>query len=137
MIVDINANKSFSERLEEHMATDPKCIHNKALEESPEYQKIIPEVMKEVYTHFIEKELPILEKDVRKSKNRESHSSFVNKMFQVKLFISQGNLKGACDLLCGWGYMSERHELQQRILKEKYGITWYTPQECFPFFTCE
>ena len=41
MIVNINANKSFSEQLEEHIATDPKCLHNKALEESPEYKREI------------------------------------------------------------------------------------------------
>ena len=109
-----------------------KLAHNKALEESPEYQRILPEVMKEVYTYFIEKELPVLEKYVKKSKNYESHDYLENKMFQVKLLISQDNLKGACDLLCGWGWMSVRYEMQQQILKEKYGITWYTPQECHP-----
>ena len=48
MIVDINANKSFSERLEEHIATDPKCLHNKALEESVSLFLLVNKVI----THY-------------------------------------------------------------------------------------
>lgn len=42
--------------------TNEMRAQNKALERSPEYQRILPEVMKEVYTLFVKERIVSLER---------------------------------------------------------------------------
>ena len=82
MLVDnINKKKGMNAEIDDL----EKLAHNKALEESPEYQRILPEVTKEVDAQL------------------------------EAVGLSKGI--GVCHL--AWA-------TQKQILKEKYGITWYT-----------
>ena len=151
--------------------------HNKALEQSPDYQKIMQEVNKEVYTQFtldsirleeqyiaeygdyeepecnydneygdepiisdgaptatddeslmsneIDDEFARYEKYLRKGSNRIKEAKRLLEMYPDKpehaarLFIQLGS--------CHWIWA-----MKKRILKEKYGITWYAPSEVNP-----
>ena len=124
--------------------------HNLTLEQSPEFQKIIEEVDKEVLTlftldrirdeeHYLveygDYEEPEFDDEfgapteydiyLRKKSNRIKEAKRLFEMYPDKpehaarLFIQLGS--------CHWIWA-----MKKRILKEKYGITWYTPAELNP-----
>jgi hypothetical protein len=124
--------------------------HNKAIEQSPDFQKILPEVEKEVYTQFTldgirnmelyladggEDEETVYDDEfgapteydiyLRKKSNRIKEAKRLLEMYPDKpehaarLFIQLGS----CHRI--WA-------MKKRILKEKYGITWYAPSEVNP-----
>lgn len=157
----INMEREFAEPVNEYRE------HNKALEQSPDYQKIMQEVDKEVYTQFTldgirleeqsiaeygdyeepecnydneygdepiisdgaptatDDEFARYEKYLRKKSNRIKEAKRLLEMYPDKpehaarLFIQLGS--------CHWIWA-----IKKQILKEKYGITWYTPAELNP-----
>lgn len=123
--------------------------HNKAIEQSPEFQKIEQEVDNEVYRQFALERIQQTEKylaehgdyedafdnefdapteyDIylRKKSNRIKEAKRLLEMYPNKpehaarLFMQLGS--------CHWIWAEKK-----RILKEKYGITWYAPSEVNP-----
>lgn len=124
--------------------------HNKALDQSPDFLKIEQEVEKEVFTQFALDGIARLEYDLanggkdeesvyddefdapteydiylRKKSNRIKEAKRLLEMYPnepehaARLFIQLGS--------CHWIWA-----MKKRILKEKYGITWYAPSEVNP-----
>jgi hypothetical protein len=121
--------------------------HNKALEQSPEFQKIEQEVDNEVYRLFALERIQQAEKYLaehgdyedtfddefdapteydlylRKKSNRIKEAKRLLELDQpihaVRLFMRLGS--------CHWIWAEKK-----RILKEKYGIIWYAPSEVNP-----
>ena len=116
--------------------------YNQAIEKSPEYQRILPEVMKEVYTIYVNERIEDLERtldkedteadnDVFSSLYKELRKSTEEKLKEAKSLMPN-NPEHAADVLEQLGCCHRLWSLQKRILKEKYGITWYTPAELNP-----
>ena len=137
----------YSQRIDE---ANEYREHNKALEQSPDFQKIEQEVEKEVFTQFAIDGITRLEYDManggedeesvyddefdapteydiylRKKSNRIKEAKRLLEMYPNKpehaarLFMQLGS--------CHWIWAEKK-----RILKEKYGITWYAPSEVNP-----
>lgn len=114
-------------------------IQNEALEKSYEYQRIIPEVMREVYTRFvnerIEQQEKWLEMDTWEDPfgdDPESMKFSISKRIEEAKRLLTSNPEHAAELFMQLGSCHTLWALQKRILKEKYGITWYTPSELNP-----
>ena len=114
-------------------------VQNDTLERSPEYQRIIPEVMKEVYTQFvnerIEQEEKWLEMDTWESPfgdDPESMKISTSKRIEEAKKMLPSNPEQAAELFMQLGSCHTIWALKKRILKEKYGITWYSPAELNP-----
>lgn len=114
-------------------------VQNDTLEKSPEYQRIIPEVMKEVYTQFvnerIEHEEKWLEMDTWESPfgdDPESMKISTSKRIEEAKKMLPSNPEQAAELFMQLGSCHTIWALKKRILKEKYDITWYTPAELNP-----
>lgn len=116
--------------------------YNQAIEDSPEYQSILPEVMKEVYTIFVNERIEDLERtldkedieadnDVFSSLYKELRKSTEEKLKEAKSLMPD-NPERAANVLEQLGCCHRLWSLQKRILKEKYGITWHTPAELNP-----
>ena len=108
-------------------------IQNEALERSPEYQRIIPEVMKEVYTQFVNEQIGQLRSMVEnnlpwKVSEQERPSFLINEAQK----LMPDNPERAANLFIQLGSCHTLGALQKRSLNEKYGITWYTPAELNP-----
>lgn len=134
----------YSQRIDE---ANEYREHNKALEQSPDFQKIEQEVEKEVFTQFAIDGITRLEYDManggedeesvyddefdapteydiylRKKTNRIKEAKKLLEKYPdhperaARLFIQLGS--------CHWLWA-----MKKRILKEKYGITWYAPPE--------
>ncbi len=125
-------------------------IQNEILEKSPEYQRIIPEVMKEVYTLFVKERIESLERqaeteglfgDDSNSSNDDlpwEQTPIERKMNKPSVLIATAknflpdNSERAVDVLSQIGSCHRLWAIQKQILKEKYGITWYSPDELNP-----
>lgn len=114
-------------------------VQNDTLERSPEYQRIIPEVMKEVYIQFvnerIEQEKKWLEMDAWDDPfgdDPESIKISTSKRIEEAKRLLPSNPEKATELFMQLGCCHTIWVLQKRILKEKHGITWYTPSELNP-----
>ena len=114
-------------------------IQNEALERSPEYQRIIPEVMREVYTQFVNERIEQEEKwletetlDTPFGDDPESMKISTSKRIEEAKRLLPSNPEQAAELFMQLGCCHTIWALQKRILKEKYGITWYTPAELNP-----
>ena len=127
--------------------------YNKVLERSPEYQRILPEVMWAVNTQFV-KEIIAREERWQSYKVEEEpieDDDPVTAEFFKTLYAdikAQNELRKkhieeakellptdparAAELLSQLGSCHTLWSLQKTILKEKYGITWYTPAELHP-----
>lgn len=128
-------------------------IQNEALEQSPEYQRILPEVMKEVYTIFVNERIKA-EEVFLESVNEDDpfflqpfipdDLPFVSPLDELsiidaaKMKISQAkelmphNPEMAAQIFMQLGSCHTLWSLQKTILKEKYGITWYSPSDLNP-----
>ena len=154
-------------------ALEERRAYNKALEASPEFQKIIGEVDKEVFTLFtldrirdeehylveygdyeepeydvdwneyefsdepdssreknlvpdeVDEAIERYAKYLRKRSNRIKEAKRLLEVYPdepeyaARLFMKRGS--------CHWLWVTKKH-----ILKEKYGITWYSPSELNP-----
>ena len=115
-------------------------IQNEALERSPEYQRIIPEVMKEVYTQFVNERIKQEEKwlemddsdDPFYDGSGESMKVSISKRIAEAKRLLPSNPEQAAELFMQLGSCHTLWDIQKRILKEEYGITWYTPAELHP-----
>ena len=113
---------------------------NEALEKSPEYQRIISEVMKDVYTQFvserIEQEEKLLEMDDTDDPfydgSGESMKVSASKRIAEAKRLLPNNPEQAAQVFMQLGSCHRIWAIQKQILKEKYGITWYTPAELHP-----
>ena len=125
----------------------PKMIkelkeHNNALELSSEYQCILPEVMNEVYSQYVKEEIERSERyleredaeeddDVFASLYRSQRESTEKKLNEAKRLMPD-NPEQAAQVFMQLGSCHRLWAIQKSILKEKYGITWYTPAELHP-----
>lgn len=116
--------------------------YNKALEQSPEYQQISPEVMNEVYSQYVKEEIERSERyleredaeeddDVFASLYRSQRESTERKLNEAKMLMPDYP-KQAAQVFMQLGSCHRIWAIQKQILKEKYGITWYTPAELHP-----
>ena len=128
-------------------------IQNNALERSPEYQRILPEVMNEVYTIFVNERIKSEEDFLENVDENDPYFSqpiipddlpFVTpydelsiidatkmKISEAKEFMPHDPEKAA-NVLTMMGSCHRLWAIQKQILKEKYDITWYTPAELHP-----
>ena len=127
--------------------------YNKVLEGSPEYQLILPEVMWEVNTQFVKEiiaqeerwlsykveEEPIEDDDpimVEFFKTLRADLKAQDELRKKRIEEAKELLPTdparAAELLSQLGSCHTLWSLQKTILKEKYGITWYTPAELHP-----
>lgn len=126
------------------MSTEEKIVYNGKLENSAEYQRILPDVMNEVYTIFAKDGIISTEDSIifAKEELASGHTSLfgnyeeeieenTEKIRKAKALLST-NPEAAADLFMMLGSCHRLWSLQKTILKEKYGITWYTPSELNP-----
>ena len=115
-------------------------LYNESLEQSTEYKRILPEVMNEVYTLFVNERI---EQDKKWLEMDSSDDPFTDDSDEsMKVFIRERvgeaqrllseNPAQAADLISQLGDCHKLWAMQKFILKEKYGITWYTPAELNP-----
>ena len=130
-------------------------IQNEALERSPKYQRILPEVMREVYTIFVNNRIADYERFYANQEESEDIYKDEDNPVMIEFFKNmQADLKArraeekkkieeatqllptyperAAELFIQLGSCHTLWALQKHILKEKYGITWYTPAELNP-----
>jgi hypothetical protein len=113
---------------------------NEALEKSPEYQRIISEVMKDVYTQFVSERIEQEEKwlemddtdDPFYDGSGESMKVSASKRIAEAKRLLPNNPEQAAQVFMQLGSCHRIWAIQKQILKEKYGITWYTPAELHP-----
>ena len=117
-------------------------IFNKALEQSSEYQRILPEVMNEVYSQYVKEEIERSERyleredaeeddDVFASLYRSQRESTEKKLNEAKRLMPD-NPEQAAQVFMQLGSCHRLWTMQKNILKQKYGITWYSPAELHP-----
>ena len=137
-------NNSENKTIEELRA------YNKTLEQSSEYKRILPEVMKEVYTLFVKERIVSLERLAETEGLFGYDSYFPNddlpweqtpierKMNKPSFLIDTAKSylphdpAHAAEVLSQIGSCHRIWAIQKQILKEKYDITWYTPAELHP-----
>jgi len=137
-------NNSENKTIEELRA------YNKTLEQSSEYKRILPEVMKEVYTLFVKERIVSLERLAETEGLFGYDSYFPNddlpweqtpierKMNKPSFLIATAkcylpdNPAHAAEVMSQIGSCHRLWAIQKQILKEKYGITWYSPDELNP-----
>ena len=143
--IGINMEREFGEPEKDYLE------HNRALEQSPDFQRFLPEVEKEVFTQFTlerirdmelylaeggeddksafydnELEVPTeYDKYIRKKPNRIKEAKRLLELYpnESERAASLYIQLGSCHYI--WG-------MKKRILKEKYGIIWYAPSEINP-----
>lgn len=116
-------------------------MNNEVLEQSSEYLKILPEVMKEVYTLFVKEEIERSEAYL--AWEEETDDPVLNSFYNSQREAAEKQINEAKRLLpddpeqaaqvfMQLGSCHRLWDMQKTILKEKYGITWYSPDELNP-----
>ena len=115
--------------------------YSHALEQSSEYLKILPEVMKEVYTLFVKEEIERSEAylaweeetddPVLKSFYNSQREATEKQINEAKRLLPD-DPEQAAQVFMQLGSCHRLWNIQKTILKEKYGITWYSPDELNP-----
>ena len=131
----------------ENKTTEELQAYNEVLEQSSEYQRILPKVMKEVYTLFVKERIERLERPAETEgvgnerladdlpwgptpiEREMNKPSFL--IATAKSYLPD-NPERAADVLSQIGSCYRLWDMQKTILKEKYGITLYTPAELHP-----
>ncbi len=114
--------------------------HNEALENSSEFQRILPEVKKEIYTLFVKEEMKYSENLLKSPEDEESIFSGLHESMRASAKekiekakeLMPNNPERAAQVFMQLGSCHRLWTMQKKILKEKYGITWYTPAELNP-----
>ena len=109
-------------------------LHNMIVECSPEYNNVIDDVMREVYTTFVRENIESAEMSLNEWDTiygEEYYQEEKQKMEKAKELLSSDPEKAA-ELYLMLGSCHIIEGLKKTILKEKYGITWYTPAEVHP-----
>ena len=122
-------------------------LYNESLEQSPKYQWLLPKVMKEVYTLFVKERIESLERlaETEEVGNEQladdlpwEPTPIERKMNKPSSLIATAKSylphdpAHAAEVLSQIGSCHKIWALQKQILREKYGITWYTPSELHP-----
>ena len=114
---------------------------NKLLENSEEYQRILPDVLKSVYTLFVKEEIERSEEYLAREEETDDPvlKSFYNsqreateKQINEAKRLLPDDPEQAAQVFMQLGSCHRLWDMQKTILKEKYGITWYTPAELHP-----
>ena len=115
--------------------------YNEVLEQSPEYQRILPEVMNEVYSQYVKEEIERSERyleredkdedDVFASLYKSQRESVEKKLNEAKRLMPDYP-EQAAQVFMQLGSCHRLWTMQKNILKQKYGITWYSPAELHP-----
>ena len=131
----------------ENKTTEELQAYNEVLEQSSEYQRILPKVMKEVYTLFVKERIESLERlaETEEVGNEQladdlpwEPTPIERKMNKPSFLIATAksylpdNPERAADVLSQIGSCHRLWAIQKQIFKEKYGITWYSPDELNP-----
>ena len=131
----------------ENKTTEELQAYNEVLEQSSEYQRILPKVMKEVYTLFVKERIESLERlaETEEVGNEQladdlpwEPTSIEREMNKPSFLIATARSflphdpAHAAEVLSQIGSCHRIWAIQKQILKEKYGITWYTPAELHP-----
>ena len=146
--------KTFNSMNESNnLSIEEQRTYKKILEQSPEYQRILPEVMNEVYSFYVNERIESLEclveteddgdlfGDDGKFSNDDlpwDQTPIERKMNKPSFLIATAKKclphdpARAVEVLSQLGSCHTLWDIQKRILKEKYGITWYTPAELHP-----
>ena len=114
--------------------------HNEALENSSEFQRILPEVKKEIYTLFVKEEMKYSENLLKSPEDEESIFSGLHESMRASAKekiekakeLMPNNPEQAAQVFMQLGSCHRLWAMQKNILKEKYGITWYNPAELNP-----
>jgi len=115
--------------------------NNEDLEQSPEYLRILPEVMKEVYTQYVKEEIERSEEYLAREEETDDPvlKSFYNsqreateKQINEAKELLPDDPEQAAQVFMQLGSCHRLWDMQKQILKEKYDITWYTPAELHP-----
>ena len=127
--------------------------YNEALEQSSEYQRILPEVMNEVYSLYVKERIESLERLAEAEEDEDlfgDDGKFPNddlpweptpierEMNKPSFLITTAKSflphdpAHAAEVLSQIGSCHRIWAIQKQILKEKYNITWYTPAELHP-----
>ena len=115
--------------------------YNEVLEQSPEYKRILPEVMNEVYSQYVKEEIERSERYLAREDSeddgvlaplyRSQRESTEKKLNEAKMLMPDYP-EQAAQLFMQLGSCHRLWAIQKQVLKEKYGITWYTPAELNP-----
>ena len=117
---------------------EKKRAYNETLEQSPEYQRILPEVMNVVYSQYVKEEIERSERYLEREDAEEDDVLYMSlrestekKLNEAKRLMPD-NPEQAAQVFMQLGSCHRLWTMQKNILKEKYGITWYTPDELHP-----
>ena len=132
--------------MEEAKTLEELREYNKSLEQSTDFQRIIQEVDKEIYTIIALDGIKDLEQylanggedetirldgwdvdDLHTVTERKS-----DKIRQAKSLLEENRPEAAADMFMQLGSCHSFWAVRKHILKEKYGITWYSPSELNP-----
>jgi len=108
--------------------------YNDSIENTERYRKILPEVMAEVYRTYATNEI----RDAEEHLNRMGDSTDLEYSYYEREKISEAKAllntqpEKAAELYFRMGTCQDLWSIQKAILKEKYGIVWYTPAELNP-----
>jgi hypothetical protein len=147
------SSNTISSSNESCISIEELQAYNKDLEHSPKYQRILPEVMWEVNTQFVKEiiaqeerwlsykveEEPIEDDDpiiveffkTLRADNKAQDEIRKKRIEEAKELLPTDPTRAA-QLLSKLGSCHTLWSLQKTILKEKYGITWYTHAELHP-----
>jgi hypothetical protein len=126
----------------ENKSIEELQAYNEALEQSPEYQRILLEVMNDVYSQYVKEEIERSERYLEKEDAEEdddvfaslyrSHRESVEKKLNEAKMLMPENPEQAAQVFMQLGSCHRIWAIQKQILREKHGITWYTPAELHP-----
>lgn len=117
---------------------DKLRAYNKTLEQSPEYQKILPEVMNEVYSQYVKEEIERSERYLEREDAEEDDVLYKSLRESVEKKLNEAKIlmpdypEQAAQVFMQLGSCHRLWTMQKKILKEKYDITWYPPAELHP-----
>ena len=120
--------------------------YNKSLEQSPDFQKIIQDVDKEIYTIIASDGIKYLEQYL--ANGGEDETTWLDgwdeddlhtvterksdKIRQAKFLLEENRPEAAANMFMQLGSCHSVWAMRKQILKDKYGITWYSPSELNP-----
>lgn len=120
--------------------------YNKSLEQSPDFQRIIQDVDKEIYTIIASDGIKYLEQYL--ANGGEDETTWLDgwdeddlhtvterksdKIRQAKFLLEENRPEAAANMFMQLGSCHSVWAMRKQILKDKYGITWYSPSELNP-----
>ena len=113
-------------------------LYNESLEQSPKYQWLLPEVMNEVYSQYVKEEIERSERYLEREDAEEDDVLYKSLRESVEKKLNEAKIlmpdypEQAAQVFMQLGSCHRLWTMQKKILKEKYGITWYTPAELHP-----